>query len=127
MTAQALAQEPIHIGSRLELFVEDTLIERLADGARLQLHQPVRREIVFKTDAPWEGNACGYPSVFQDGQTIRLYYHGLHYRHSGPPAQARAKTTRRSCASPRATTGSTSAGPSWACASSTARGPTTSS
>jgi len=50
----------------------------------------VRREIVFRTDAPWEGNACGYPSIVQDGATIRLYYHGLHYRHSGPPAQALA-------------------------------------
>jgi hypothetical protein len=81
---------PLPIGSRLELFVEDTLIERLAGAARLQLHQPVRREVVFRTDAPWEGNACGYPSIVQDGDTVRLYYHGLHYRHSGPPAQARA-------------------------------------
>lgn len=85
------AQGPIQIGSRLELFVEDTLIDRLGQGARLQLHQPVRREIVFQTDAPWEGNACGYPSLVQDGKTVRLYYHGLHYRHSGPPAQARAE------------------------------------
>ena len=84
------SEASIHIGSRLELFVEDTLIERLGGGARLQLHEPVRRDIVFQTDAPWEGNACGYPSIVQDGGTIRLYYHGLHYRHSGPPAQARA-------------------------------------
>lgn len=83
MASPALGQEPTNIGSRLELFVEDTLIERLVRGARLQLHQPVRREIIFRTDAPWEGNACGYPSIVQDGGTIRLYYHGLHYINGG--------------------------------------------
>jgi len=83
MSSRVLAQEPIHIGSRRELFVEDTLIERLGGAGRLQLHQPVRREVVFQTDAPWEGNACGYPSVIQEGRTIRLYYHGLHYTDGG--------------------------------------------
>lgn len=89
MSSQALAQEPVQVGSRLELFVEDTLIERLEAGARLELHQPVRREIVFTTDAPWEGNASAYPSVVQDGKTIRLYYHGLHYPNGGEAAAVR--------------------------------------
>ena len=82
------AQEPIEIGSRLELLVDDALIGAMSGGLRLQLHRPTPREIVFETDAPWEGNACGYQSVFQDGDVYRLYYHGLHYRMSGPPAQA---------------------------------------
>jgi len=80
--------EPIDVGSRLELLVDDHLIDSTRGALRLQLHQPVRREIVFKTDAPWEGNASGYQSVFQDGKLYRMYYRGLHYRHSGPPAQA---------------------------------------
>lgn len=86
MSTQAMAQEPINVGSRLELFVEDTLIERLVRGARLELHHPTRREVVFRTDAPWEGNASAYPSIVQDGKTIRLYYHGLHYPDGGPDA-----------------------------------------
>jgi hypothetical protein len=53
-----------------------------------QPYQPVRREIVFETDAPWEGNACGYPSIVQDGETIRLYYHGLHYTDGGAATTA---------------------------------------
>jgi hypothetical protein len=79
----------IAIGDRRELLVDDFLVDKLSGEARLQLHQPVPREIVLKTDAPWEGNACGYQSVFQDGSIYRLYYHGGHYRHGGKPAEAR--------------------------------------
>jgi len=91
MSAPLTAQEPVNVGSRLELFVDDALVESMSGGARLLLHQPVRREIVFRTDAPWEGNAAAYQSVFRDGEICRMYYHGLHYRHSGPPAQALAE------------------------------------
>ena len=44
------AAEPIHIGSRLELFVDDYLIDTMA-GARLTLHQPVAREIALNHNA----------------------------------------------------------------------------
>jgi len=79
----------IAIGDRRELLVDDFLVDKLSGGARLQLHQPVPQEIVLRTDAPWEGNACGYPSVFQDGKLYRMYYHGGHYRHGGKPAETR--------------------------------------
>ena len=78
----------IAIGDRRELLVDEFLVDKLSGGARLQLHHPVPREIVFRTDAPWEGNACGYQSVLQDGGLYRLYYHGGHYRHGGKPAEA---------------------------------------
>ena len=86
--SNASAQEPVNIGSRLELLVDDTLIEEMAGGANLRLHHPQRRDIVFQTDAPWEGNASAYQSVFKDGDLYRMYYRGTHYRHSGEPAQA---------------------------------------
>lgn len=80
--------EPVQIGSRLELLVDEFLLAGVSGGANLRLHSPVRREIVFETDAPWEGNACGYASLVRtDSGGYRIYYHGLHYRHSGPPAQ----------------------------------------
>jgi hypothetical protein len=63
----------IAIGARRELLVDDFLVDELSGEARLQLRQPVPQEIVLKTDAPWEGNACGYPSVFQDGEIYRMY------------------------------------------------------
>ena len=79
---------PENIGSRLELFVDRALIESMTGSATLQLHHPQRREVVLRTDAPWEGNASAFQSIFKDGDLYRMYYRGLHYRHSGEPAQA---------------------------------------
>jgi len=68
------AQEPIDIGSRLELFVDDYLIDSMTGGAALRLHEPIAREIALVHDAPWEGNDCGYHTVFKDGDIYRMYY-----------------------------------------------------
>ncbi|MGN6533099.1 MAG: hypothetical protein ACTHK0_15260 [Ginsengibacter sp.] len=64
----------VQIGSRLELFVDDYLIERLSGQARLVLHHPVPKEIVLKHDKPWEGSGSGYHSIFKDGNKYRMYY-----------------------------------------------------
>lgn len=79
MRSDKHADGPFEIGSRLELFVDDTLIARMAGGARLRLHRPVPQDIVLATDKPWEGNACGYFAIFQDGALYRMYYRGWHY------------------------------------------------
>jgi hypothetical protein len=71
--------QPVDIGSRRELFVDRHLIETLGGGAGLRLHKPVRREIVLVHDAPWEGNVCGYHTIFKDGDLYRMYYRGWHY------------------------------------------------
>jgi hypothetical protein len=71
------ATEPVAIGSRRELFVDDFLIERLDGGARLRLHEPTPREKVLTQEAPWEGIYCGYYTILQDGELFRLYYRGL--------------------------------------------------
>lgn len=63
------------IGSRVEMFVDDWLIEK-SNGVSLKLAPPVRREVVLVTDQPWEGRTCAYFSVVQDGATVRLYYRG---------------------------------------------------
>ena len=76
--ASSQAVEPIDIGGRRELFVDQHLIEQL-DGVRLELHRPVRREVVFRSDAAWEGNGSAYQSVFQDGDRFRMYYRGGHH------------------------------------------------
>ena len=81
-------QAPTHIGSRLELFVDEALIESMTGQVSLRMHRPERREVVLRTDAPWEGNASAFQSVFKDGDLYRMYYRGLHYRHSGEPAQS---------------------------------------
>lgn len=61
------------IGSRVELFVDDWLIEAMT-GTRLKMHSPTRREIVFAFDAPWEGFQSSYVSVMKDDALYRMYY-----------------------------------------------------
>ncbi|MEO8495571.1 MAG: hypothetical protein ABI614_10915 [Planctomycetota bacterium] len=74
----ALAQtdQPIELGNRRELFVDNYLVHELRD-VQLLVHQPVREEIAVTCDAPWEGNGCGYYSVLHDPQEsiYRMYYH----------------------------------------------------
>ncbi len=66
---------PIPIGSRRELFVDRTLIERL-DGVELRLQTPQPAGVVFRFDRPWEGIVSGYVTVLQDGGRSLLYYRG---------------------------------------------------
>ncbi|MFH1265580.1 MAG: hypothetical protein ABIK89_07610, partial [Planctomycetota bacterium] len=74
----ARGQDAIDVGSRRELFVEDTLIESLTGGAELRLNHPVARELALEHDAPWEGTGSGYHSVFRDGDLYRMYYKAWH-------------------------------------------------
>jgi len=68
----------LHIGSRLELLLDDRLIERL-DGAEKRLNHPVPQEVVMLFDKPWEGNTSAYVTVFPDGELFRMYYRGCHW------------------------------------------------
>jgi len=74
----ALAQDPVDIGSRRELFVDSALVDKIEGSAQLQLHRPVARELAMTHDASWEGTSSGYHTVFRDGDIYRLYYRGLH-------------------------------------------------
>ena len=66
---------PVNIGGRLELFVDNYLIQSLSN-ARLRLHQPVDKGAVLSHDAPWEGNYSSYQSVVKDGDRFHLYNRG---------------------------------------------------
>jgi hypothetical protein len=90
----AVAQDgsaPIDIGGRLELLLDDYLIDGLS-GASLALHRPVARELALDHDRPWEGNTCTYHTVFHDGERYRMYYRGSHWdetaKRSGHPEVA---------------------------------------
>jgi len=65
--------DPVDIGTRRELFVDDLLIAQTRD-ARLELQRPERREAALVCDAPWEDNVAGFLSVLQEGDSVRLYY-----------------------------------------------------
>jgi len=64
---------PLVIGSRRELLIDPSFIERF-DGASLRLHPPQPQEIAISFDAPWEGQAPGYCTVFQDETRCRMIY-----------------------------------------------------
>jgi len=63
------------IGSRLELFVDDWLIDRL-EGVSLELQTPIDAGKAFDLTLPWEGPLSGIPSAFRDGDKYRMYYRG---------------------------------------------------
>jgi len=65
--------ESINIGARLELFVDDLLIEEM-HGARFELQRPERREVAFCADAAWEDEITAFRSVADDRGTVRLFY-----------------------------------------------------
>lgn len=64
----AQADKPVEIGSRLELMVDDSLIERM-DGTRLQVHAPQMMPLAAH---PLPKGA--YATVIKDGDTYRAYY-----------------------------------------------------
>jgi hypothetical protein len=69
---------PVDIGSRMELFVDDFLVERL-EGTTFLLHHPVSQETAIEFDKYWEGNTSAYVTVFPDGDIFRMYYRGSHW------------------------------------------------
>ncbi len=74
--AQPGEREPYEIGDRLELFVDDFLIDGMSGAVGRRLHRPTPREIVLELDHPWEGDTCAYFVVLRDGERVRLYYRG---------------------------------------------------
>lgn len=79
ISSTCAAAEAVDVGSRLELFVDDYLVEALDGDAAQVLQRPVPQEVVLVTDQPWEGNTSAYYTVFRDGELYRLYYRGSHY------------------------------------------------
>jgi hypothetical protein len=67
---------PIVLGSRLELFMDNYLLERRTH-TQLKLHTPIDRGPVLYFDNPWEGKLSGYPTIIQVGKTYKMYYRGL--------------------------------------------------
>ena len=63
------------IGSRLELFVDDYLIESM-EGVRLKLHEPRSEGKILEFSLPWEGVTSIGISVLKDDDGFKLYYLG---------------------------------------------------
>ena len=65
--------------SRLELLVDDWLVERFEGDVAQHLHEPLGKEVVLMNDKPWEDTSLGYVSVLKDGDLFRMYYRGHHH------------------------------------------------
>ncbi len=73
LSAAGESSAPFDIGSRLELFVDGALVDRLDGDIQLRLNRPVPREAVLELEKPWEGSII-YFTVFEDDGIVRLYY-----------------------------------------------------
>ncbi len=90
------------VGSKLQLFLDDWLIQSL-ENVRPILHSPDRREAAIRKDQPWEDIYLYNPVVIKDGHRYRMWYrakyvellHGLR-REPGryPLGQAQARVDR---------------------------------
>ncbi len=73
----AAGEQPssLDIGSRLELFVDDYLIDSIK-GVSLKPHEPRSAGKTLTFDQPWEGNTSTYVNLLQDEDRLRMYYRG---------------------------------------------------
>jgi len=92
LTLGTSAAEPVlTLGSRLELFTDHHLIDRMEGGVSLRLHHPQPAGVALRFDRPWEGSFSGYVTVLHDRDTFRMYYRGL------PLAGADGSTNEVTC------------------------------
>ena len=65
----------INIGSRREVFWDDTMIDTEETTTVFRLHEPVQRECVLTFDKPWSKSSgdATYNTVLQDGNLYRMY------------------------------------------------------
>jgi len=70
------SDDPVNIGSRLELFIDSLLIDKL-EGVELRLHTPVQLPLA---ESPLKGD---YMTVIKDGDIFRAYYRGMDTTYTG--------------------------------------------
>ncbi len=76
LAAATAAQPPLDIGSRLELFIDDALVDELTGSARRVLHHPEPREVIYQPNGPAEGATSAYYTLLREGNLARLYFRG---------------------------------------------------
>ncbi len=74
-TGLAQAQEIREVGTDLQLFIDDWLVESMQQTRRV-LHRPQAKEIAIELDRPWEGSYLYDPSILKDGDRYRMWYRG---------------------------------------------------
>ncbi len=78
----------INIGTRREVFWDDTILNTEETGTAFQMHEPVRRECIYTIDGPWAADDCEYISMINDNGLYRMYIHAArtkYYTNSQKP------------------------------------------
>ena len=71
--SRSASQSAVQIGDRIELFLDDWLIDASRD-VRHVLHSPRPAEIAIRKDKPWEDSTMYDPVVMKDGSRYRMWY-----------------------------------------------------
>ena len=74
MLAIVAVSAPLQVGDDLQVLWDDLVVDTERTTARRVLHHPEYAGVVFDHDVPWEGDACGYHTLFKDGDIYRMYY-----------------------------------------------------
>jgi len=83
LEAPTLNSEPLNLGSRRELFVDNHIIGALRGGAGRHLFEMTpatteTKDVAMIHDADWEGPWCRYAKYIQDQDVIKAWYMGHH-------------------------------------------------
>ena len=78
----------LEVGEDLQVMWDDHVVDTARTTAPRVMHRPRCADKVLDCDAPWEGDASGWISVFRDGDVCRMYYLGgmQGCTHAVPPA-----------------------------------------
>ena len=71
----------LDIGTDRQLFWDNYIVDESATNAKLTAYSPVRKEELFRTDKPWEGDQCDFYVIVNDTDSegkdySRMYYLG---------------------------------------------------
>jgi len=71
--------EIIDIGSERQLFWDNYIVDETKTDARIVKRSPERKEEIFKTDLPWEGDNCDFYVIMDDVDSEGKAYHRMYY------------------------------------------------
>lgn len=74
--ALAVPTSPREFGDKLQLLADASLVAQTIGGVSLTLGTPQLREVVLKSDRPWEGRALIMSSIYKHAGTYHLLYRG---------------------------------------------------
>ncbi len=69
----------IDIGTDRQVFWDDYIVDTTRTDAVPAAHASVRREELFRTDLPWEGDNCDFYVIFDDVDGEGQSYHRMYY------------------------------------------------